>query len=47
MTWYLFAGDMVVMAFMIAVTVWVSLKSTREGLDAAARLPLDDEAPHG
>jgi cbb3-type cytochrome oxidase subunit 3 len=47
MTWYLFAGDMLVMAFMIAVIVWVSLRSTRERLDAAARLPLDDEAPDG
>jgi cbb3-type cytochrome oxidase subunit 3 len=47
MTWYLFAGDMLVMAFMIAVTVWVSLRSTRAGLDAAARIPLDDEAPRG
>jgi cbb3-type cytochrome oxidase subunit 3 len=47
MTWYLFAGDMLVMAFMIAVIVWVSLRSTRERLDAAARLPLDDEAPGG
>jgi cbb3-type cytochrome oxidase subunit 3 len=38
---------MLVMAFMIAVTVWVSLRSTRAGLDAAARIPLDDEAPRG
>lgn len=47
MTWYLFAGDMLVMAFMIAVTVWVSLRSTRKRLDDAARLPLEDEAPGG
>lgn len=43
----LFVGDMLVMAFMIAVIVWVSLRSTKERLDAAARIPLEDEGPHG
>lgn len=47
MTWIIFAGDMLVMAFMIVVIVWVSLRSTRERLDAVARLPLEDEAPRG
>ena len=37
MTWVLFIGDMLVSAFMIAVIVWVSLRSTRTQLDAAAR----------
>jgi hypothetical protein len=44
MTWFLFAGDMLVMAFMAAVVVWVSLRSTDRALDDAARIPLDDEA---
>jgi cbb3-type cytochrome oxidase subunit 3 len=47
MTWFIFVGDMLVMAFMIVLVVWVSLRSTRERLDAAARIPLDDEARRG
>ena len=47
MTWVLFIGDMLVMAFMIVVIVWVSLRSSREHLDAASRIPLEDETPHG
>jgi cbb3-type cytochrome oxidase subunit 3 len=47
MTWFIFAGDMLVMAFMIAVVVWVSLRSTRERLDDVARIPLEDEESRG
>lgn len=47
MTVLLFVGDMLVMAFMIAVVVWLSLRSTAEQLDAAARIPLEDEDRHG
>ena len=47
MTWYLFVGDMLVMAFMIAVVIWVSLRSSRSGLDDAARIPLEDEERRG
>ena len=47
MTWVLFIGDMLVSAFMIAVIVWVSLRRTRAQLDAAARIPLEDETPRG
>ena len=47
MTWFIFAGDMLVMAFMIAVSVWVSLRSSRAGLDAASRIPLEDEDTRG
>ena len=47
MTWFIFAGDMLVMAFMIVVVVWVSLRSTTERLDAAARIPLEDEDSRG
>ena len=43
MTYFIFAGDMAVMAFMICLVVWVSLASTRKGLDEAARIPLEDE----
>ena len=47
MTWFIFAGDLLVMAFMIVVVVWVSLRSTAERLDAAARIPLEDEDSRG
>jgi cbb3-type cytochrome oxidase subunit 3 len=47
MTWFIFVGDMLVMAFMILVVVWVSLRPTRERLDAAARIPLEDEETRG
>ena len=43
MTFFLFAGDMLVMAFMFGLVVWVSMKSSKEKLDDAARIPLDDE----
>lgn len=47
MTWFIFVGDMLVMAFMILVVVWASMRSTRERLDATARIPLEDEESHG
>ena len=47
MTWFIFAGDMLVMAFMIVVVVWVSLRSTRARLDDIARIPLEDEESRG
>ena len=43
MTYFLFAGDMLVMAFMTVVVVWVSLKSSAEQIDEAASIPLNDE----
>jgi cbb3-type cytochrome oxidase subunit 3 len=47
MTLVIFFGDMLVMAFMIALIVWLSLRSTRAQLDSAARIPLEDEDRHG
>ncbi len=47
MTWILFAGDMLVMAFMIVVIVWISLRANRAQLDAASRIPLEDEEHRG
>lgn len=43
MTYFIFAGDMLVMALMIVVVVWVSLKSSQKNMDKAARIPLEDE----
>lgn len=47
MTLLIFFGDMAVMAFMIAVVVWLSLRSSRAQLDSASRIPLQDEDPNG
>lgn len=47
MTWVIFIGDMLVMAFMIIVVIWISLRSSRARLDAAARIPLEDEEGRG
>jgi len=47
MTYLLFAGDMLVMAFMIVLVVWVSMHAQDHEIDAAARIPLDDEDEHG
>ena len=43
MTWFLFVGDMIVMLFMVLLVTWVSLRSTDKKLNAAARIPLEDE----
>lgn len=45
MTYLLFGGDMLVMAFMIGLFVWLALRSDDEEIDAAARIPLADDAP--
>lgn len=47
MTIVLFAGDLLVMAFMIGVVVWVSLCTSDEQIDAIARLPLEDDNDNG
>ena len=43
MTYFLFAGDMLVMAFMTGVVVWVSLKTSSEQIDESASIPINDE----
>ena len=45
MTWFLFAGDMLVMLFMTALVVWVFWRSSDETHRASAAIPLHDEAP--
>ena len=45
MTWFLFAGDMLVMLFIATVAVWVFWRSPDSAVDRAGRIPLDDEAP--
>jgi hypothetical protein len=43
MAYLLFGGDMFVMAFMIGVVVWISLRENGTRIDATARIPLEDE----
>ena len=43
MTFFIFAGDMLVMAFMFALVIWVFMRSSDESIDEAARIPLEDE----
>jgi hypothetical protein len=47
MAYFIFAGDMFVMAFMTAVVVWVSIRASDSSIRASARIPLEDEDAHG
>ncbi len=47
MIYFLFAGDMLVMAFMVALVIWVYMRSSNESIDEAARIPLEDEHSDG
>ena len=44
MTYFIFVGDMLVMLFMVVLVVWVFWRSPDEVMDAAARIPLEDES---
>ena len=43
MTLLLFAGDMLVMAFMVGLAVWALWGSSDEAIDEVAGVPLADE----
>lgn len=45
MTYFIFAGDMLVMLFMVLLVTWVYWKSSDERTEESARIPLDDEHP--
>ena len=47
MTYFIFAGDMLVMAFMIVVVIWVSLGASKEQIERSGRIPLEDEERNG
>lgn len=47
MTWFIFAGDMLVMAFMIGLAIWVGTRSNEAQINEAASIPLQDEEAHG
>ncbi len=44
MTLFLFAGDLLVMAFMIGLAAWLLVGMSDEEADRIARIPLDDES---
>lgn len=43
MAYLLFAGDMLVMAFMVGVVVWLSVRENDARIDTTARIPLEDD----
>ncbi len=47
MTFFIFAGDMLVMLFMTVLVVWLFLRSPDSVMDASARIPLEDERSDG
>ena len=44
MTLVIFTGDLLVMAFMIGVVIWVLLGMSDSEVDKIARLPLQDDS---
>lgn len=46
MTFFIFMGDMLVMAFMMGLAVWLLTRSDDETIDRVARIPLEDEDYH-
>ena len=47
MTYFIFAGDMLVMLFMVLLVIWVFWKSSDKTIDESARIPLEDELSDG
>ncbi len=47
MTFFIFAGDMLVMLFMTVLVVWLFWRSPDSVMDASARIPLEDERSDG
>lgn len=47
MTVFLFAGDMLVMLFMVGLVVWLTAFASRDRADRVARIPLEDEREDG
>ena len=47
MTFFIFAGDMLVMLFMVVLVVWVFWRSSNKTIESSARIPLEDERTDG
>ena len=43
MTWFIFAGDMIVMLFMVLLVTWVFMVSSDSEIEKSAMIPLSDE----
>lgn len=43
MTWFIFAGDMLVMLFMVGLIIWVFMVAPDKEIDDTANIPLQDE----
>lgn len=43
MIFFIFAGDMLVMLFMVVLVVWVFWRSSDKTISDTARIPLEDE----
>ena len=43
MTYFLFAGDMLVMLFMVVIATWVFVWSSDRDIKETAAIPLNDE----
>jgi cbb3-type cytochrome oxidase subunit 3 len=43
MTFFIFAGDMLVMLFMVLLVIWVFWRVDDEDIQRSARIPLEDE----
>lgn len=46
MTLFIFLGDMLVMAFMMGLAVWIVNRGDDDAINRAARIPLEDEDYH-
>lgn len=47
MTAFIFAGDMLVMLFMMVLVVWLFWRMPDSTVNASARIPLEDEHADG
>jgi cbb3-type cytochrome oxidase subunit 3 len=47
MTYFIFAGDMLIMLFMVILVVWVFWRSSDDTMSEASRIPLEDENNDG
>jgi len=47
MTAFIFAGDMLVMLFMIGIVLWVTCFNSSDSYSSIARIPLEDEQDRG
>lgn len=43
MTYFIFAGDLIVMLFMVLLVIWVFMVSSDSEIEKSAMIPLQDE----